>query len=123
MSSRMIYSPWSMMSRCLSVLLAILLNVSVAQAADEARLDPTRPLSYGSQIGEDEPLKLNSVLISGGRKVAIINGVRVREQQLIEGTGGVRVTKILPYEVLLQQGKKSWRLSLKTGAVKRHLRQ
>ncbi len=101
----------------------LLLSVPLARAADGVLQDPTQPLNYSNQVGKDEPLKLNSVLISGDRKVAIINGMRVREQQQIEGSDGVRVTKILPYEVVLQQGKKSWRLSLKTGAVKRHVRQ
>lgn len=56
------------------------------------QIDPTRPL--GKVVGvqsRSAVLQLNSILISSGRKIAIING---KEVEVNDRVGGARVTEI-----------------------------
>jgi MSHA biogenesis protein MshK len=69
--------------------------------------DPTRPPGAGamSQGAQDEPpagRQLQSVLLSGGRKLAIIDGTMV---QLGGMLGDARVVKISETEVVLKNGE------------------
>lgn len=103
--------------------LSLVLSGLVASQASlaEALLDPTRPLGYvAAKKSTAKSLRLNSVLISDVRKVAVINGRRVKEQETIKGTDGVMVAKILPHEVVVKQGNKTWRLNLGNKVGFRH---
>lgn len=78
--------------------------------------DPTRPLGQagvvsGAALSEREGLQLTSILISADRKLAIINGQTLQENQTIAGVGA-QVKKIDADAVTLQQGNRIWRLSL-----------
>lgn len=98
-----------------SLFLSIILIVftSWAFAGEESLRDPTRPLGYyGDGKVAAQKLELHSILISADRKLAIINGQTLRENDLIKGGDGIRVARIEANDVLLQQGGKQWRLSL-----------
>lgn len=95
----------------------LLMSASQVVLADQLR-DPTRPLSYAVVATKGQSLVLNSILISSERKLAIINGQTLRENDIINGSDGVRVTLIRANEVHLQQGAKQWKLSLNTTSVR-----
>ena len=97
----------------------ILLFLTAASSADERLRDPTQPLSY-SVAGPkaQQTLVLNSILISSERKLAIINGQTLRENDVIGGSNGVRIKHISANEVQLQQGARQWKLSLNTTSVR-----
>lgn len=96
------------------IVLALLLLPCVANALR----DPTRPLGYEKKAVE-ESYRLQSVLIGGNRKLAVINGERLKEEQTISHSNGVKVIKIEPYRVLLQRGEKRWALILRdSGSMK-----
>lgn len=85
-----------------------------SSVADDVR-DPTTPLGHAEVFhsGEKElALELHSVLVSTQRKLAIINGVSLREGQAIPGANGITIQRILPQKVLLRQGDKVWAISL-----------
>lgn len=94
-----------------------------AQTASSEVRDPTRPLGARTTVGEttgEQRLVLNSVLISAQRKVAIINGVALREGQWVPGANGVKVLRISPQAVVVQQASKTWSLRLAPSVVTRH---
>lgn len=99
---------------------------SVAQTASSAASelrDPTTPLGLRASARStvaNQTLILSSVLISPQRKVAIINGVSLREGQLVPGTNGVKVQRISPQTVVVQQASKAWALRLSPTVVTRH---
>ena len=81
-----------------SCLLGAILNVDA-----ENLPDPTRPLEYTGPVRQQEALQLNSILISGERKVAVINGVQLSENQWL---GDKRVIRIQSNQVtLVHQGQ------------------
>lgn len=95
---------------------------SVAQEADPVR-DPTTPLGNKMVAGKvmtNTTYELNSILISAQRKLAIINGQALREGQVIEGSSGVRVTRISAQRVSLQQAEKRWELILSPTTIRKH---
>lgn len=97
----------------------LLAAVAPQQLVAEELRDPTRPLGYASAAAPaGQQLKLNSILISSERKLAIINGQTLRENDVIVGSGGVRVKRINANDVLLQQGTRDWKLSLNTASVR-----
>lgn len=99
--------------------LLVLLITAAAVQAEERLRDPTRPLSYSVATGpKEQALVLNSILISSERKLAIINGQTLREEDVIAGSGGVRIKRISANEVQLQQGGRQWELSLNTTSVR-----
>lgn len=104
----------------LSLLVLILIAVtSGAVNANEMLRDPTRPLGYSGTAGTlSEPLRLQSVLISETRKLAVINGQQVREQDLINNSAGTRVVRIDAEGVVLQRGDQRWRLELNALVVR-----
>jgi MSHA biogenesis protein MshK len=70
-------------------LVAVILSQSII--ANETLNDPTRPQqSYlpdsSKRLPSAEPLRLESILVSPNRKVAVINGVRVAEGDHVEGS-------------------------------------
>ncbi len=106
-------------------------TVSVAQefaiaatpsVAEGVVRDPTQPLGYTTASGmmANADYTLNSVLISSQRKHAVINGVTLREGQVIPGSGDIVIKRISPQTVVLQQGEKIWALRLSPSVVKRH---
>lgn len=104
-----------------AVLFLALLGVSSSLFADIA--DPTRPLGAAGAVesgttGEQQAIRLSSILVASERRVAIINGQPVQEQQTLKGIGAV-VKKIEADAVILQQGDKVWRVSLNKTAVRK----
>lgn len=94
-----------------------------ASSADSELRDPTIPLGLRASARStvaNQTLILSSVLISPQRKVAIINGVSLREGQLVPGTNGVKVQRISPQTVVVQQASKAWALRLSPTVVTRH---
>lgn len=94
--------------------------VTSAQAQDVA--DPTKPLGAGSGAGSmanaQESIQLTSILIASDRKVVIINGQSLRENQTIKGVGAL-VKKIDADAVTLQQNGKTWRVALHNTAIRK----
>ncbi len=104
----------------LLALMSVALIVNLAQAEV---VDPTRPLGYGQvanvQAGAaPEPIILSSILVSSDRKVAIINGQQLHENQIIKGAGA-QVKRIDADAVTLQQGEKVWRLPLNETVIRK----
>lgn len=75
-----------------------LMLVSVLGSAGTELRDPTRPLGYGPSAVEKQVLRLDSVLISATRKVAVINGRTVAENEWISGA---QVKRIQPGKVVV----------------------
>lgn len=91
--------------------------------ADNQVRDPTTPLGHAADfsVARKEPeWMLDSVLIGANRKLAIINGQTFREGQLLPGTGEIKVQRILPQTVVLQQGGKTWVLNMSPSILKKH---
>lgn len=110
-----------MCKKSLSLVLFSLLVLSLNAWSEETSLrDPTRPLGfYSSGKAATQKLQLNSILISSERKLAIINGQQLRENDVIKDSAGIRVKRIEANDVVLQQGEKTWRLSLNAMSVRR----
>lgn len=85
--------------------------------------DPTRPLmgyvdsKHENATGQTS-IRLNSILVSSQRKIAIINGQQLYENQMIKGVGA-KVKKIDIDSVTLQQGNKIWRVLLNETIVRK----
>lgn len=75
-----------------NVIVSVLLLLMSSVVISVEQIDPTRPLG---QVVGDQPrstaLQLNSILISSGRKIAIING---KEVEVSDSVGGARVSEI-----------------------------
>lgn len=99
-------------------LAAILISVAVNCGAEELR-DPTRPLGHVASgfTANENPVRLQSVLISETRKVAYINGQQVHEQDTIKGSD-IKVIRIESGGVVLQQNTKRWRLDLDKSVIR-----
>ena len=98
---------------------AIWLAATAAQAQGLA--DPTRPPGAGAMQGaQDEQLpagrQLQSVLLSGGRKIAVIDGNMVALGGMV---GEARVVKITETEVVLKTGEETEILKLFPGVEKK----
>jgi MSHA biogenesis protein MshK len=83
--------------------------------------DPTRPSTHAqgrAELRQSGPAfsRLQSVLISGGRSVAVIDGRAVR---IGERVGDAILVSIEPSEVTLQRGLTRERLSLLPSAVEK----
>jgi MSHA biogenesis protein MshK len=79
-------------------------------------IDPTRPIGGGETTSgvakkEQETITLMSIFIGEDRKMAIINGQSVHENEFVKGVGA-KVTKIEADAVTLQQGNKILRVPL-----------
>lgn len=102
-------------------LLICVLAVNVQ--AQESVTDPTRPLGFAGSSGTgvanaQESIQLTSILISSDRKVAIINGQPLRENQTLKGVGAL-VKRIDADTVTLQQNGKTWRIALHNTAIRK----
>ena len=98
--------------------LAALSFLALADVSAQALQDPTRPLGHvTSAKNQHAVIKLNSVLISDLRKVAVINGEQLAEGETIAGSAGVRLKRIMPRSVLLSKEGRQWRVSLENNPV------
>ncbi len=87
--------------------LALLLAATAVQAQGSGLSDPTRPpgaaaMSQGAQDELPAGRQLQSVLLSGGRRIAIIDGTMVKLGGML---GDSRVVKISETEVVLKNGE------------------
>ena len=93
---------------------------AIAQASDPVN-DPTKPLGFSgaaSFASADNIITLTSILISSERRVAIINGELVKENQTIKNVGAI-VKKIDADAVTLQQNGKVWRVAINNTAIRK----
>jgi MSHA biogenesis protein MshK len=107
------------------VFVAIVVIALFAITVRASAIDPTRPLGSGAYVPsasnaepEPESIILNSILIRSDRKIAIINGKTVRENEIIPGVGA-RLKKIDIDSVTLQRSNKVWRVPLNKIAVRK----
>lgn len=104
------------------LLILVSLDIAAEAGGNGDVRDPTTPLgaSISPVVVDFKPtLELNSVLISAQRKLVIINGNNLREGQLVPGSDGIKVQRILPQKVILKQGEKEWAMTLSPRVVKR----
>ena len=85
---------------------AAFLLLLFAPAAFAAIVDPTRPFTHSRAVA---PLKLESTVVAGARKLAMIDG---RFLPLGARVGGAVIVDITPYEVVLRRGGRLTRLRL-----------
>ncbi len=108
----------------LSLCCVLVLWASAANAqAQEPVTDPTKPLGISgssgvSAVNAENPIRLTSVLIARDRKVAIINGQPLQENQTLKGVGAL-IKRIDANAVTLQQNGKTWRVALDNTAVRK----
>ena len=85
-------------------------------------IDPTKPLGFsGSNTTSGDAaqsIQLTSILISSQRKIAIINGDALGENQVVKGVGA-SVKRIDAEAVTLQQNGKIWRVALDNTAIRK----
>ena len=101
-----------------AVVLTMGVHIAPMQAGERLP-DPTRPYSgvghsraAGQRAARSPRLSLQSIVVSAKRRFAVINGRVVREGDRI---GGDTLTRIEPYEVILERGGKRRRLKLLAG--------
>ena len=110
------------MFKRLSIIL-FLCVYSMCACAQDAVTDPTKPLGFTGVPGgvaaanAEQSIQLTSILIAEDRKIAIINGQSLRENQIVKGVGA-SVKKIEADAVMLQQNGKVWRVALNTAIRK-----
>jgi len=104
-------------------LLAMTMTMTMAGAQAQPLTDPTKPPSAltaptGSALAQEEftGTRLQSILISSGRKVAVINGTMVPLGGML---GESRVVKITETQVVLQNGAETEVLTMYPGIEKR----
>lgn len=95
----------------ITALFAALLSISV-----QALNDPTRPSYYQQGAAKKTTFKLNSVLWSKQRRVAIINGKALSEGDVI---AGAKVVKIEKHQVRINQNGVLVNLELRRPPIKR----
>lgn len=98
----------------------LLMCCTVACGNASALTDPTRPTDPASFFGagksaRDTAWSLQSILFASDRRIAVINGTRVREGDRI---GSARVVRIHDSQVLLDTGKGRLTLHLLPETVK-----
>jgi MSHA biogenesis protein MshK len=101
-----------------AVFMCCLVSSAQAQIAD-----PTKPLNFSGAVGvvgdaAQDTIRLTSILISSDRKVAIINGQVLQENQTLKGVGA-QLKKIDADAVTLQQNGKVWRVPLNNTAIRK----
>jgi MSHA biogenesis protein MshK len=97
-------------------------SVLAGAALAQPLADPTRPPTQGAaqpRQGDAPQTRLQSVLVSPGRSVAVIDGRAVR---LGERIGDATVVSIEPAEVTLQRGAATERLTLLPGLADKKVR-
>ncbi len=108
------------MFKIIPVVMAILFaSLSWAQ---EQVVDPTKPLGFSATNATSgdaqQTIQLTSILISSERKIAIINGEVLVENQVVKGVGA-SVKRIDAEAVTLQQNGKIWRVALDNTAIRK----
>ena len=106
-------------NRILTIALAVVCATSAY--ATERFSDPTRPPSAirpaaQTQQSAQRPLELQAILYAAGRRVAIINGKRVHENETIEAATVLEITKA---RVRMIREGKSIELSLAHERIKK----
>lgn len=103
----------------------IVFSCLVSFAAFAQTGDPTRPLNASpkatvgvEQGGSQESLQLTSILFSTSRRVAIINGQPLTENQKLAGSN-ILVKKIESEKVILSQNNRLITLKLSVQDVKK----
>ena len=108
-----------MRKRVLAWLAAAIAALPLAAAQAQALVDPTRPPASVAKPGAEEPAppgtQLQSVLISTGRRLAVINGNTVALGDMV---GAARVVKITETEVVLKTGEETEILKMYPGIEK-----
>ena len=100
--------------------LALLACLTVSAEPKELT-DPTRPLGFviiGNEVQSD--LVLTSTMINSNRRVAVINGERIEENQKF---GNAQALKILPGRVILRIGDHRQELKLHNTKIKQPTQQ
>ena len=95
----------------------LLIGLSLSVLANTGEKDPTRPLDYRVSRTAVE-LSLNAILHGGERRLAVINGQRLREGDAIANSGGIRVMRIAADSVLVGQSGRQWHLTLNNESVR-----
>jgi MSHA biogenesis protein MshK len=103
-------------------MLAVATVAAAAGAEAQALTDPTRPPSAPS-IASDSPasqvettgMQLQSILLSSGRKVAVINGIMVPLGGMV---GEARLIRITETQVVLKKGEETEVLKMYPGIDK-----
>lgn len=110
-----------MKARALPAVAAVAATLAMAAAQAQALTDPTRPPGAGGagEALEAPATQLQSVLISPGRRLAIINGTMVPLGGML---GEAKVVKITETEVVLQKGSETEVLKLFPGVEKQPIR-
>ncbi|HHJ13381.1 MAG TPA: hypothetical protein ENJ79_03265 [Gammaproteobacteria bacterium] len=99
------------MARYLPPLLLLALSGKALAIGDPTR--PTDPARYFGQAGQARWV-LQSILLSGQRRIAIINGERVRVGDRLRGA---RVMRIEPRSVVLETARRRLTLQLWPGLL------
>jgi len=103
-------------------MLAAAITMVMASAQAQALTDPTRPPSASSALSasqaaeETAGTQLQSILMSSGRKVAVINGTMVPLGGMV---GEARVIRITETQVVLKRGEETEVLKMYPGIEKR----
>lgn len=96
----------------------IIVTALLSQQA-HALNDPTRPTNpadyFGGGIRDNSTWSLQSILSAADRRIAIINGTRVREGDLI---GSAKVISISEAKVVLNTGGQRFTLRLLPTSIK-----
>ena len=92
-------------------------KMAVSSELSDGLVDPTRPLDYRETSSQSvqTDLVLTSVMITGEVRMAVINGERVVENQMI---GGAEVVSIQPGRVIVHQGDRRQELKVHKSSVK-----
>lgn len=111
------------MFKFLNMFVFLVSFLAVAVQAQEPVADPTKPLGFvagsgASATNAQDTIQLTSILIARDRKVAIINGQSLQENQTLKGIGAY-VKKIDADAVTLQQNGKVWRVALNNTAIRK----
>ncbi len=101
--------------------LAATLAFIAAGAQAQALVDPTRPPNFVAGAQNEAPAgnQLTSILLSGGRKVAVINGATVPLGGMV---GEARLIRVSETEVALKKGSEIEVLKLYPGVDKKSVK-
>jgi MSHA biogenesis protein MshK len=103
--------------KALATMAAWLLPLQLA-AAPASIPDPTQPAGIPAAADadvEEREVELTSILVSGDRRIAVINGQLVREGERVDG---IAVRRIEPHAVQLDGADGAFTLRLSGAAVK-----